>query len=203
MKKEELKREIEKAIDELMNYKLSEMLLQSVNEAQADIDGNEKADILKEDLNLLNSWLGELKKDNTAEKVEKADTKKALNKKAAEKAEKAAFKWLSCDGYKLLSVKNSAFEDVTKNSIIAYRMDKIVVENLKKRGFEYSDNMDFAQAEFTNGIDYCKVIEKTAEYIEAESIKNSGAKFRIWIENFKKCIDNTNVAFRVCEKITA
>ena len=203
MKKEELKREIEKAIDELMNYKLSEMLLQSVNEAQADIDGNEKADILKEDLNLLNSWLGELKKDDTAEKVKKADTKKALDKKAAEKAEKAAFKWLACDGYKLLTAQKSAFEDVTKNSIIAYRMDKIVIENLKKRGFEYSDNMDFAQAEFTNGLDYCKVIEKTSEYIEVESIKNSGAKFRIWIENFKKCIDNTNVAFRVCEKITA
>ena len=201
MKKEELKREIEKAIDELMEYKLSEMLLQSVNEAQADIDGNEKADILKEDLNLLNSWLVELKKDDTAEKVKKADTKKALDKKAAEKAEKAAFKWLSCDGYKLISVKKSAFEDVTKNSIIAYRMDKIVIENLKKRGFEYSDNMDFAQAEFINGLDYCKVIEKTAEYIEVESIKNSGAKFRIWIENFKKCIDNTNVAFRICEKI--
>lgn len=203
MKKEELKREIEKVIDELMEYKLSEMLLQSVNEAQSDIDNNEKADILKEDLNLLNSWLVELKKDDTAEKVEKADTKKALDKKAAEKAEKAAFKWLPLDGYKLLTAQKSAFKDVTKNSIIAYRMDKIVVENLKKRGFEYSDNMDFAQAEFTNGLDYCKVIEKTAEYIDVESIKNSGAKFRIWIENFKKCIDNTNVAFRVCEKITA
>ena len=203
MRKTEIKKELEKVIDELMNYKLSEMLLQSVNESQSDIDNNEKADILKEDLNLLNSWLVELKKDDTAEKVEKADTKKALDKKAAEKAEKAAFKWLACDGYKLLTVKKSAFEDVTKNSIIAYRMDKIVVENLKKRGFEYSDNMDFAQAEFINGIDYCKVIEKTAEYIEVESIKNSGAKFRIWIENFNKCIDNTNVAFRVCEKITA
>ena len=203
MRKTELKNEIERVIDELMNYKLSEMLLQSVNEAQTDIDGDEKVDILREDLNLLNSWLDEFKKDDTAEKVEKADTKKALDKKAAEKAEKAAFKWLACDGYKLLTAKKSAFEDVTKNSIIAYRMDKIVIENLKKRGFEYSDNMDFAQAEFTNGLDYCKVIEKTAEYIEVESIKNSGAKFRIWIENFKKCIDNTNVAFRVCEKITA
>lgn len=203
MRKTEIKKELEKVIDELMNYKLSEMLLQSVNESQSDIDNNEKADILKEDLNLLNSWLVELKKDDTAEKVEKADTKKALDKKAAEKAEKAPFKWLSCDGYKLISVKNSAFENVNKNSVIAYRMDKIVIENLKKRGFEYSDNMDFAQAEFINGLDYCKVIEKTAEYIEVESIKNSGAKFRIWIENFKKCIDNTNVAFRVCEKITA
>lgn len=203
MRKTEIKKELEKVIDELMNYKLSEMLLQSVNESQSDIDNNEKADILKEDLNLLNSWLVELKKDDTAEKVEKADTKKALDKKAAEKAKKAPFKWLSCDGYKLISVKNSAFENVNKNSVIAYRMDKIVIENLKKRGFEYSDNMDFAQAEFINGLDYCKVIEKTAEYIEVESIKNSGAKFRIWIENFKKCIDNTNVAFRVCEKITA
>lgn len=201
MKKEELKKEIEKVIDELMNYKLPEMLLQLVNEAQTDIDKNEKVDILREDLNLLNSWLDELKKDNTAEKVEKADTKKALDKKAAEKAENAAFKWLSLDGYKLISVKNSAFENVNKNSIIAYRMDKTVIENLKKRKIEYSDVMDFAQAEFANGIDYCKVIKKTAEYIDVESIKNSGATFRIWIENFKKCIDNTNVAFRICEKL--
>lgn len=201
MKKTEIKKELERVIDELMEYKLSEMLLQSVNEAQADIDGNEKADILAEDLSLLSAWLDEFKNSEKTEKVKKADTKKALDKKAAEKAEKAPFKWLSCDGYKLISVKKSAFENVTKNSIIAYRMDKIVIENLKKRGFEYSDNMDFAQAEFINGIDYCKVIEKTAEYIEAESIKNSGAKFRIWIENFKKCIDNTNVSFRVCEKI--
>lgn len=201
MKKTEIKKELERVIDELMNYKLSEMLLQSVNEAQNDIDGNEKADILAEDLNLLTAWLEEFKNSEKSEKVAKTETKKALEKKAAEKAKNAAFKWLSCDGYKLISVKNSAFENVNKNSIIAYRMDKIVIENLKKRGFEYSDNMDFAQAEFINSIDYCKVIEKTAEYIEVESIKNSGAKFRIWIENFKKCIDNTNVAFRVCEKI--
>lgn len=201
MKKTEIKKELERVIDELMNYKLSEMLLQSVNESQSDIDNDEKADILKEDLNLLTAWLEEFKNSEKSEKVAKTETKKALEKKAAEKAKNAAFKWLSCDGYKLISVKKSAFENVTKNSIIAYRMDKIVIENLKKRGFEYSDNMDFAQAEFINGIDYCKVIEKTAEYIEAESIKNSGAKFRIWIENFKKCIDNTNVSFRVCEKI--
>ena len=201
MKKTEIKKELEKVIDELMNYKLSEMLLQSVNEAQADIDNDEKADILREDLNLLSAWLDEFKNSEKAEKVKKADTKKALDKKAAEKAEKAAFKWLACDGYKILTAKKSALKDVTKNSIIAYRMDKIVIKNLKKRGIEYSDNMDFAQADFTNGIDYCKVIKKTAEYIDVESIKNSGATFRIWAENFKKCIDNTNVAFRVCEKI--
>ena len=201
MKKTEIKKELEKVIDELMNYKLSEMLLQSVNEAQADIDNDEKADILREDLNLLSAWLDEFKNSEKAEKVKKADTKKALDKKAAEKAEKAAFKWLACDGYKILTAKKSALKDVTKNSIIAYRMDKIVIKNLKKRGIEYSDSMDFAQADFTNGIDYCKVIKKTAEYIDVESIKNSGATFRIWAENFKKCIDNTNVAFRVCEKI--
>ena len=201
MKKTEIKKELEKVIDELMNYKLSEMLLQSVNEAQADIDNDEKADILAEDLNLLSAWLDEFKNSEKAEKAEKADTKKALEKKAAEKAEKSAFKWLSCDGYKLLAAKKSAFEDVTKNSIIAYRMDKTVIENLKKRKIEYSDAMNFDKAIFENGIDYCKVIKKTAEYIDVESIKNSGATFRIWIENFKKCIDNTNVAFRVCEKI--
>ena len=203
MKKTEIKKELEQVIDELMNYKLSEMLLQSVNESQSDIDNNEKADILKEDLNLLTAWLDEFKKDDTAEKAEKADTKKALENKATEKAEKAAFKWLALDGYKLLAAKKSAFEDVTKNSIIAYRMDKIVIENLKKRDIEYSDIMPFDKATFENGIDYCKIIKKTAEYIDVESIKNSGAKFRIWRENFEKCIDNTNVAFRVCEKITA
>ena len=199
MKKEEIKKELEKVINELMNYKLSEMLLQSVNEAQTDIDNNEKTDILKEDLNLLTAWLDEFKNSEKVEKVEKSETKKALDKKAAEK--KPAFKWLALDGYKLLTAKNSTFEDVTKNSIIAYRMDKTVIENLKKRGFEYSDIMNFEQAEFTNGLDYCKVIEKTAEFIDVESIKNSGATFRLWVENFKKCIDNTNVAFRVCEKL--
>ena len=201
MKKEELKKELETVIDELMNYKLSEMLLQSINETQTDIDSNEKADILKEDLNLLSAWLDEFKNGEKVEKVEKADTKKALAKKAAEKAEKAAFKWLALDNYKILTVKNSSFENVTKNSIIAYRMDKIVIENLKRREIEYSDAMTFNDATFNNGIDYCKVIKKTAEFIDVESIKNSGATFRIWIENFKKCIDNTNVAFRICEKI--
>ena len=203
MKKEEIKKELEKVIDELMNYKLSEMLLQSVNESQSDIDNDEKADILREDLNLLTAWLQEYQNSEKSEKVDKAETKKALENKAAEKAEKSAFKWLALDGYKFLAAKKSAFEDVTKNSIIAYRMDKIVIENLKKRKIEYSDAVPFNKAAFDNGIDYCKVIKKTAEYIDVESIKNSGAKFRIWIENFKKCIDNTNVAFRVCEKVTA
>lgn len=201
MRKEEIKRELENVIDELMNYKLSEMLLQSVNESQSDIDNDEKTDILKEDLNLLTAWLDEFKNSEKPEKVEKSETKKALVKKAAEK--KPAFKWLALDGYKLITAKKSAFENVTKNSIIAYRMDKTVIENLKKRNIEYSDNMDFAQAEFINGLDYCKVVKKTAEYIDVESLKNSGATFRIWRENFEKCIDNTNVAFRVCEKITA
>lgn len=199
MRKEELKRELETVIDELMNYKLSEMLLQSINETQNDIDSNEKSDILAEDLNLLSAWLDEFKNDEHAKKVDKTETKKALEKKALEK--KPAFKWLSLDGYKLLTAKNSTFEDVTKNSIIAYRMDKIVIENLKKRNIEYSDAMTFDDATFDNGVDYCKVIKKTAEYIDVESIKNSGATFRIWTENFKKCIDNTNVSFRICEKI--
>ena len=201
MKKEEIKKELNRVIDELMDYKLTEMLLQSINETQADIDSNEKVDILKEDLNLLTAWLDEFKNDEHAKKVDKAETKKALDKKAAEKAEKAAFKWLPLDGYKLLTAKKSAFENVTKNSIIAYRMDKIVIENLKKREIEYSDAMTFDDATFDNGIDYCKVTKKTADFIDVESIKNSGATFRIWTENFKKCIDNTNVAFRICEKI--
>ena len=203
MKKTELKAKIEQVIDELMNYKLSEMLLQTVNETQADIDNNERADILREDFNLLNSWLQEFKHDTTAKKVDKADTKKALDKKATETAEKSAFKWLPLDGYKLLTAKNSAFETVDKSSIIAYRMDKTVIENLKKRNIEYSDAVDFSNAIFSNGIDYCKIIKKTAEYIDVESIRNAGATFRLWIEDFKKCIDGSNVAFRVCEKIIA
>ena len=198
MRKEEIKKELNRVIDELMDYKLSEMLLQSINETQADIDSNEKMDILAEDLNLLSAWLDEFKNDEHAKKVDKAETRKALDKKATEK--KSAFKWLTLDGYKLLTAKNSSFENVTKNSIIAYRMDKIVIENLKKRNIEYADNMTFNDATFDNGIDYCKVTKKTAEYIDVESIKNSGATFRIWSENFKKCIDNTNVSFRICEK---
>ena len=201
MKKEELKTKIEKTIDALMNYKMDEMLMQALNEAQSDVDNNERVEILKEDLNLLTAWLKEFENDSTVEKVDKEDNQKALENKAAEQAKKAAFKWISYDGYKLLSVKNSSFDAVAKDSIIAYRMDKTVIENLKKRNIEYSDIMDFSKAEFTNGIDYCKVIEKTADYIDVESIKNSGATFRIWVEDFDKCIDGSNVSFRVCEKI--
>ena len=36
--------------------------------------------ILTDELNLLSGWLSEFKKDDTTEKVEKADTKKALDK---------------------------------------------------------------------------------------------------------------------------
>lgn len=200
MKKTELKKEIERVIDELMNYKLSEMLLQSVNEAQTDIDKNASMEVLTDELNLLSGWLDDFKKDNTAEKVEKADTQKALEQKAAEKAEKAAFKWLSPDGYKMISVKNSSLDAITEKSVIAYRMDKTVIENLKKRKIEYSDTIQFDNAVFDNGIDYCKIVEKTSDYIEVESIKNVGATFRIWADNFKKCIDDTNVSFRVLEK---
>ena len=199
MKKEEIKKELNRVIDELMNYKLSEMLLQSINETQTDIDSNEKSDILMEDLNLLTAWLHEYKNGEDVQTVDKAETKKALEKKATEK--KPAFKWIALDGYKLLTAKNSTLETITKNSIIAYRMDKTVIENLKKREIEYSDAMTFDKATFDDGIDYCKVTKKTAEYIDVESIKNSGATFRIWTENFEKCIDNTNVAFRICEKI--
>ena len=202
MTKTELKNRIEKTIDALMEYKMDEMLLQSLNEAQADVDSNERVEILREDLNLLTAWLKEFENDATVEKINKEDNQKALENKAAEKAEKAAFKWLSCDGYKLLTAKESAFESVTINSVIAYRMDKTVIENLKKRNIEYSDIMDFSKAEFTNGIDYCKIIEKTAEFVDVESIKNSGATFRIWSENFAKCIDNSNVSFRVCKKVS-
>ena len=202
MTKTELKNRIEKTIDALMNYKMDEMLLQSLNEAQADVDSNERAEILKEDLNLLTAWLKEFENDSTVEKINKEDNKKVLENKAAEQAKKSAFKWLSCDGYKLLSAKESAFESVTTNSVIAYRMDKTVIENLTKRGIEYSDVMTFDKATFDNGIDYCKVIKKTAEFVDVESIKNVGATFRIWIEDFDKCIDNSNVAFRVCEKVS-
>ena len=201
MRKEELKTKIEKTIDALMNYKMDEMLMQALNEAQADVDGNERAEILKEDLNLLTAWLKEFENDATVEKVNKEDNKKAVENKAAENAKKSAFKWISYDGYKMISAKNSSIDTVTKDSIIAYRRDKTVIENLKKRNIEYSDIMDFNQAEFTNGIDYCKVIEKTAEFVDVESIKNSGATFRIWIEDFDKCIDGSNVSFRICEKI--
>lgn len=200
MKKTELKKEIEKVIDELMNYKLSEMLLQSINEAQTDIDSDEKMDILKEDFNLLNSWLDEFKKDDTAEKVEKADTQKALEQKADEIKSEKAFKWVSLDGYNLISVKNASFDDINEKTVIAYRMDKTVINNLKSRKIEYSDNMTFDNASFDNGIDYCKIVEKTADYIEVESIKNVGATFRIWRDNVKKCIDDTNVSFRILEK---
>ena len=203
MRKEEIKRELARVIDELMDYKLSEMLLQSINETQADIDSNEKSDILKEDLNLLTAWLDEFKNSEQPQKVDKAETQKALEKRAAETAKNAAFKWLAYDGYKLLSVKNSIFENVNKNSVIAYRMDKTVIENLKKRKIEYSDAVDFSNAIFINDIDFCKVTKKTAEYIDVESLKNVGATFRIWKEDFQKCVDGSNVAFRVCEKITA
>ena len=98
--------------------------------------------------------------------------------------------------------KNANLENVTTNSVIAYRMDKTVIENLTKRGIEYSDTMTFNKAIFDNDIDYCKVIKKTAEFVDVESIKNVGATFRIWQENFDKCIDGTNVAFRVCEKVS-
>ena len=201
MTKTELKTKIEQTIDALMNYKMDEMLMQALNEAQADADNNERAEILKEDLNLLTAWLKEFENDATVEKVNKEDNKKAVENKAAENAKKSAFKWISYDGYKMISAKNSSIDTVTKDSIIAYRMDKTVIENLKKRNIEYSDIMDFNQAEFTNGIDYCKVIEKTAEFVDVESIKNSGATFRIWIEDFDKCIDGSNVSFRICEKI--
>ena len=201
MTKTELKTKIEQTIDALMNYKMDEMLMQALNEAQADVDNNERAEILKEDLNLLTAWLKEFENDATVEKVNKEDNKKAVENKAAENAKKSAFKWISYDGYKMISAKNSSIDTVTKDSIIAYRRDKTVIENLKKRNIEYSDIMDFNQAEFTNGIDYCKVIEKTAEFVDVESIKNSGATFRIWIEDFDKCIDGSNVSFRICEKI--
>ena len=200
MKKSEIKKQLEVVIDELMNYKLSEMLLQSINEAQTDIDSNATAEILTDELNLLSGWLDDFKKDDTTEKVEKADTKKALETKAAEKAEKAAFKWLSLDGYKMVSVKNSSFKDVTADMIIAYRMDKIVIDNLRKRKIEYSDTMNFNSAVFENDIDYCKIVEITDSYIEVESLKNVGAQFRIWADNFKKCIDDTNISFRILEK---
>ena len=199
MKKTELKKEIERVIDELMNYKLSEMLLQSVNEAQTDLDSDEKMDILKEDFNLLNSWLDEFKKDGE-KTIDKNDTKKALEQKADEIKSEKSFKWISLDGYNLISVKNASFDAISEKSIIAYRMDKIVINNLKSRKIEYSDNMTFDNASFDNGIDYCKVLEKTAEYVDVESIKNSGATFRIWSDNFKKCIDDTNVSFRILEK---
>lgn len=198
MKKTELKNEIEKVIDELMNYKLSEMLLQSINEAQTDIDGDEKMDILKEDFNLLNSWLDEFKKDGE-KTVNKADTKKALEQKAEDIKSKKSFKWLSLDGYNLISVKNASFDDINEKTVIAYRMDKTVINNLKKRKIEYSDTINFDNASFDNGIDYCKITEITDNYIEVESIKNVGATFRIWADNFKKCIDDTNVSFRILE----
>ena len=136
MRKEELKTKIEKTIDALMEYKMDEMLLQSLNEAQADVDSNERAEILKEDLNLLTAWLKEFENDATVEKINKEDNQKALENKAAEKAKKSAFKWLSCDGYKIISAKNSSIDIVTKDSIIEYRMDKTVIENLKKRDIE-------------------------------------------------------------------
>ena len=201
MTKTELKTKIEKTIDALMNYKMDEMLMQSLNEAQADIDNNERVEILREDLNLLTAWLKEFENDATVDKVDKEDNKKALENKAAENAKKSAFKWISYDGYKMLTAKESAFESVTTNSVIAYRMDKTVIENLTKRGIEYSDTMTFDKATFDNDIDYCKIIEKTAEYVDVESIKNVGATFRIWIEDFDKCIDGSNVSFRICEKI--
>lgn len=199
MKKTELKKEIERVIDELMNYKLSEMLLQSINEAQTDIDKNASMEVLTDELNLLSGWLDDFKKDGE-KTIDKNDTKKALDKKAAEIKENTAFKWLSLDGYKMISVKNASFDDINEKSIIAYRMDKTVIDNLKKRKIEYSDVISFDKAIFTDGIDYCKISEKTDEYIEVESIKNVGATFRIWADNFKKCIDDTNVSFRILEK---
>ena len=78
MTKTELKNRIEKTIDALMEYKLDEMLMQSINEAQADADNDERTDILKEDYILLDGWLKEFEKDATVKKVNKAENKKAL-----------------------------------------------------------------------------------------------------------------------------
>ena len=66
MTKTELKNRIEKTIDALMEYKMDEMLMQSINEAQSDVDNNERVDILREDYTLLNGWLQEFEKDATA-----------------------------------------------------------------------------------------------------------------------------------------
>lgn len=200
MRKTELKNEIERIIDELMNYKLSEMLLQSINEARTDIEKNATAEILTDELNLLSGWLNEFKKDGE-KTVNKDDTKKALEKKAEDIKSEKTFKWLSLDGYNLISVKNASFDDINEKTVIAYRMDKTVISNLKKRKIEYSDTIQFDNASFDNDIDYCKILEKTSDYVDVESIKNVGATFRIWADNFKKCIDDTNVAFRILEKI--
>ena len=199
MKKTEIKKELEMVIDSLMDYKLSEMILQSINEAQTDLDRNATAETLSDDLTLLSGWLSEFKKDGE-KTVDKNATKKALETKAAETKENASFKWVSLDGYKITSVKNSSFVTVTANMIIAYRMDKTVIDNLKSRKIEYSDIMNFDGAVFDNDIDYCKIVEKTTDYIEVESLKNVGATFRIWNDNFKKCIDDTNISFRILEK---
>ena len=147
MKKTEIKKELERVIDELMEYKLSEMLLQSVNETQADIDSNEKSDILKEDLNLLTAWLDEFKNSEQPQKVDKAETQKALDKKIKEalielnKKAKQTLEALSYDEVlKCLEIK--WIEPITKG-ILDLCDDKIdeFVEGILDLNERYKDTL--------------------------------------------------------------
>ena len=178
-----------KEVNDLINIICSDY---DLSDKQADfLDSiKSKKENTAEDVTALKALEDELLNGITDEKSENTDSKKFSWKKAAEYKD-----------YKILTIKDANFETLKKSDIIAYRMDETVIKNLLKNGIEYSDNVTFDNAQFIDGIDYCRIKAINKNSITVESIQNSGAITYLNIADFEKCIDNVNVAFRVLTKI--
>lgn len=177
-----------KEVTELLNILCTDY---DLTDKQADfLDSiKSKKENTAEDVTALKALEDELLNGSTDEILD-VDTKKFVWKKSVEYKD-----------YKILTAKDANFETLKKSDIIAYRMDETVIKNLLKNGIEYSDNVTFDNAQFIDGIDYCRIKAINKNSITVESIQNSGAITYLDIADFEKCIDNVNVAFRVLTKI--
>lgn len=158
------------------------------------------------------------KKENTADDVAalKALEDELLNGTTDEKTDIAIikkFKYVNPDkkSYKLLTLQNSAIENLKNGDIIAFRFDQKYIDIYIKNGVTYSENnsnYDMSNMTFENNLDYCmieKIDRKSGKITTVSKLTNE--KFYIYADNLqneiknKRCVSDDGVPFVVFSKI--
>lgn len=157
------------------------------------------------------------KKENTAEDVVAL---KALEDEllsgTTDKKEVAIikkFRYVNPDkkSYKLLTLQNSAIENLKNGDIIAFRFDQKYIDIYIKNGVTYSENnpsYNMLNMTFENNLDYCtveKIDRKSGKITTTSNLTKE--KFYIYADNLqnevknKRCVSDDGIPFVVFSKI--
>lgn len=139
--------------------------------------------------------------------------KKSLKEEPVKKSTIKKFMYVNPNKkeYKLLTLQASNIDILKKEDIVAFRMDKKIIEFMNKHFISYSEDnaeLDAEKLNFTNNLDYCTVenIDRKNGKVTLKS-ELTGAIFYIYADNLqnekknKRCVSDEGIPFVIFSKI--